>query len=183
MLCLLFLPDRILSTLLESSSWLIMLDFGLADFNFLAADEDTALEGVAGEWLTDGGFWLAGEDGTSEFSWWRAKDFVISPAEEKRSPLRSLSAELWVSNGPEAINRSNQLQPHWGLVGSMNSKLVDFVDFFHVCCSVEILVILNLVTKYQICNLNGFHAFTSRFLGILVNLSRSGDRRHSTRVK
>lgn len=41
---------------------------------------------------------------------------------------------LRLSHGLAAIHLSNQLQPQWGLLGSMNVGCWDFEEFFHIFC-------------------------------------------------
>ena len=144
--------DCMLNTLFESSSGLTkVFPLGLACFDFFAPG------GVD--------FWLAGGEGLSELSWWRAYDLVISPA-TLIVELGSFSCGPRVSHGRAAMYRSNQLQPHWGLVGSMNRRFADVEGFFHVCCSVKDLGKLTWMIKlYEgsyiiICLKN--YAFESR---------------------
>ncbi|GKC13946.1 hypothetical protein Tco_1010728 [Tanacetum coccineum] len=96
-----------------------------------------------------GSFMLLGLDGATR----RADDGVrgddmegdlssfllTSPTDDERVSFNgcgccSLSSGLWDSHGRAAIHRSNQLQPHCGLFGSMNVGFADFVWFLHICC-------------------------------------------------
>ncbi|KAF5824158.1 hypothetical protein HanXRQr2_Chr00c193g0834211 [Helianthus annuus] len=62
---------------------------------------------------------------------------TMSPEDEERFSFKdgcsSLSVAAWDSHGRAAIHRSNQLQPHCGLLGSMNVGFPDFDGFLHIC--------------------------------------------------
>lgn len=134
MLCLLFFPVCTLNKLFPSLSGLKTLSLGLSGFFFLVTDG-----GIAGDWWLGGvGFWLEVREGFLEFSWWRTKDLVISPPYRLRVGFFAGDWSLWSSFSDvpwfSAIHRSNQLQPQWGLLGSMNIRVTGLVDFFWVFC-------------------------------------------------
>lgn len=87
------------------------------------------LDGPGRLLITDGD---RGDD--MEGDWSRL--LIMSPEDDRVSFSRgcSISVAVWDSQGRAAIHRSNQLQPHCGLLGSMNVGFPDFDGFLHSCC-------------------------------------------------
>jgi hypothetical protein len=76
-------------------------------------------------------------------SWKRANDLLISALVIPRlelfaDELFSFSIRLWLA----AIQRSNQLHPQAGLVGSVNNGFIDFDEFLPFFCQIQVHIYL-----------------------------------------
>lgn len=73
----------------------------------------------------------------------RGTAFFVALFTEAFSVASLFVAVVWPSHGLAAIHRSNQLQPHRGLFGSVNIEDVDREEAFH-CVKVKSLYYIQL---------------------------------------